>query len=128
MTLSAAAAIPQAQHVPLARVVAQLGTELRVLGQTLGAVEHAVELLVASSRESDPRAIHGLQTIDLLGQSLVALAQFAEELGSQIPPDWSIDVERAVRGVTLAALAERLRLTSVSAAADLAGAAVEFFE
>jgi hypothetical protein len=114
--------------VPMARVMAQVGAELRVLGQTLGAVEHAVALVVAASPTADPRALHGLQTIDLLGQSLVALAQFAEELAPRIPSSWEIDVEQAVRGVTLAALAERLRLASTSAALDLAPAAPEFFE
>ncbi len=114
--------------VPMVRVMAQLGAELRVLGQTLGAVEHAVELLVASGSAADPRALHGLQTIDLLGQSLVALAQFAEELAPRIPAHWEIDVDQAVRGVTLAALAERLRLASTSAALDLTPASPEFFE
>jgi hypothetical protein len=112
----------------MTRVIAQFGMELRVLGQTLGAVEHAVELLVSTSREADPRAIHGLQTIDLLGQTLVALAKFADELAPQVPPGWEIDVDHAVRGVTLAALAERLRLAASSAAVDLGEAGPEFFE
>jgi hypothetical protein len=121
-----AAPLP-AEPVALASVVAQLAAELRMLGKTLGAVEHAVEILVASAGTPDSRTLHGLQTIDLLGQTLLALATFAEELSPQIPMEVRIDANHAVRSVTLSALAERLRLTATRVTEDLASADLEIF-
>lgn len=118
----------QAGTASLVDIVDQLAAELRLLGKTLGEVERAVEFLIAASKQPDLRAIHGLQTIDLLGQSLLALATFTAELSPQIPRHWQLDVEHATRSVTLSAIAERLRFATTSASQDIASADLEMFE
>ena len=49
-----------------------------------------------------------LQNLDLLNQSLGNLATFLSALSQMTPPEWSVDVQKAVRDITLLNMADRL--------------------
>lgn len=109
---------PHSHLVPLSSVMAQIGAELRMLVAAFGAVEAAVDAIVAESHRKDARTVRDLQNLDLLAQSLQALATFTEDLSASVPQAWQVDTATAARSLTLAALARRLRLSSIAPAAD----------
>jgi hypothetical protein len=90
-------------------IMVQLSHELRALDERLRAVEHVAELLLAGGNSATPSAIRGFQMIDPLGQTLVALANFAEAVAADIPENWRVDVNNAADNVMITALASRLR-------------------
>ena len=51
-----------------------------------------------------------MQNIDLLGQSLLALADYSEILSTAVPDDWQADTDFASKSLKLSDLAQRLRL------------------
>jgi hypothetical protein len=73
----------------LAALSQQLQTDLSPALQTLSAVEDA-------------------QALDLLTQSLGAIADYLIDLAAGLPPDWLIDPRDAVARVSLAEMARRL--------------------
>lgn len=80
-----AAPHPHSHLVALPSVMAQIGAELRLLAQALGAVEAAVDGIVAASQRKDARTLRDLQNLDLLAQSLQALASFTEDISASVP-------------------------------------------
>ena len=89
---------------------------LRQLAHELGALQ-----LMAADMESsvddmierhagvlDARSIQNLQLLDILNQTLLALATFAGNAASLSPPDWRIDGKAVTAELKLASLAQRL--------------------
>jgi hypothetical protein len=64
----------------------------------------------------DARSIQNLQLLDILNQTLLALAAFAGNAGSLAAPEWRISGRAATAGITLASLAQRLARGGGSAA------------
>jgi len=56
----------------------------------------------------DARSIQNLQLLDILNQTLLALALFAANAGQLAAPHWAVDGRAATQGITLASLAQRL--------------------
>ena len=77
--------------VPLADVLGQLGAELRLMADVLGIVEDAVARIIAMVGERGTAIAGDLQNIDIIDQSLRALAAFIRELASDVPAGWSVD-------------------------------------
>lgn len=63
-----------------------------------------------SGRSGEASALQGaeLQNLDLLNQSLGNLATFLSALSQMTPPEWSVDVQKAVSDITLLDMADRL--------------------
>ena len=56
----------------------------------------------------DARSIQNLQLLDILNQTLLALARFAANTAALSAPEWQVDGAAAATGLTLASLAQRL--------------------
>jgi hypothetical protein len=87
----------------------QLAHELAALQRMADEIEDAVDGMIA--REAgmlDAASMRKLQLLDILKQSLLALAGFAERAAALAPPAWRIDGGAAAAGVTLSGLAQRL--------------------
>jgi hypothetical protein len=65
-----------------------------------------------------PAAIEDAQGLDLVTQSLEALAAYLETLARGLPAGWTVDAEAAAAGLPLAGLARRLLGQAPEAAAD----------
>ena len=110
--------------LPLSSIMQQLGTELRLAACGLEAAEQAVHGLVGPQHMFDHNSIRDLQVLDVLQQTLRARAGFVDVIGVTLPLSLRVDAELAVGGITLSALAERLRqsqgLTGLAAQAPSA--------
>lgn len=105
-------------EAPLHAVMSQLGIELWNLSDGLGGIERAVHRMIAGSGRLELSDMGDLQAIDLIQQSLQALAEFSLGIAALIPPGMNIDVQSQSRLVKLQGLADRLALKSVSPEAD----------
>jgi hypothetical protein len=93
--------------MPVADLLRRMGHELRDLTHTVERLQLAVGRLVSGGvRDSD--AVHELQHFDRLGQTLSAIADFAEALGGDAPAQWLLNPHSASRAVLLSDLAARL--------------------
>jgi hypothetical protein len=108
--------------MPLPAAINRLAVELRVLGQSLRAVEHAVDILFSPDAPGRNTAIENLQTIDILGQTLASLADFADRLAVEVPTQVVVDIDRATGGIPLAALAGRLQANAATGSNDATAA------
>ena len=103
------AGAPSAAKLPLAHALRQMGGELRQLSDMVQRMETAVDGMIERHAGAlDTESIRNLQLLDILGQSLGALASFAENAASLARPAWTIDGRAATAGLTLASLAHRL--------------------
>ena len=66
--------------------------------------------IVADPRLRDDTIMRDMQSIDLLGQSLLALADYSEILSTAVPDDWQADTDFVLKSLKLSKLAQRLRL------------------
>ena len=96
--------------LPLSRIFKQIGAELRIMEESLGAVATMIDRIVADPRLRDDTMMRDMQNIDLLGQSLLALADYSEILSTVVPDDWQADTDSASKSLKLSELAQRLRL------------------
>ena len=95
--------------LPLAQLLSQLSHELGALQLMAADMEATVDdMIERHAGVLDARSIQNLQLLDILNQTLLALAQFAANTAGLAPPDARIDGLAAVHGIKLASLAQRL--------------------
>ena len=95
--------------LPLTQLLAQLSHELGALQLMAADMEATVDdMIERHAGVLDARAIQNLQLLDILNQTLLALARFAANTGALCAPDWKADGLATVHGITLASLAHRL--------------------
>ena len=109
------ASTPEAAE-PLADLLRRVAAELQNAA-------HAVDAIPVAdgddSTSAPPRPLtQALQELDHTYQKLTCLADFLNAIAQSAPPQWALDPNPAAAGVTLAALAERLRSPAAPAARD----------
>ena len=97
-----------ANTIPLANVLEQVSDEIKAISSKIHLVEDSIANLVSSMSVSDKRILHGLQIIDSMSQSLIAISRFAKDISGEVSKDWSIDTRKAAGNILLADLAARL--------------------
>ena len=96
-------------HLPLPVLLSQLSHELGALQLMAADMEATVDdMIERHAGVLDARSIQNLQLLDILNQTLLALAQFAANTAGLVPPDCRIDGLASVHGIKLASLAQRL--------------------
>lgn len=95
--------------LPLPVLLTQLSHELGALQLMAADMEATVDdMIERHAGVLDARAIQNLQLLDILNQTLLALARFAANTAQLAPPHWTLDGPATVEGITLASLAQRL--------------------
>jgi hypothetical protein len=102
------AGISQAEPVGdlLRRVADELRNAARAVDEVYGAADEADAVAPSSLHRPWTQA---LQELDHTYQKLSCLADFLNGLAQSAPAQWSLDPNPAADGITLSALAERLR-------------------
>lgn len=96
-------------HLPIAQLLSQLSHELGALQLMAADMEATVDdMIERHAGVLDARSIQNLQLLDILNQTLLALARFAANAAHHAPPHWTLDGPSTVEGITLASLAQRL--------------------
>ena len=96
-------------HLPLPVLLSQLSHELGALQLMAADMEATVDdMIERHAGVLDARSIQNLQLLDILNQTLLALARFAANTAELAAPEWHVDGAEAVGGLTLASLAQRL--------------------
>lgn len=98
----------RSKAVPVADLLRRMAQELRHLTPVVDNLQLLVGRLVSASIMQDSNMAHQLQHFDSLGQTLSAIADFAEALGGDAPAEWLLNPHSASRAVLLSDLAERL--------------------
>jgi hypothetical protein len=122
MPASEPRAIPRATDAPhdlaMRALLQQLAHELCALQLMVQAMEGSVDAMIARhAGVLDARSIQNLQLLDILNQTLLALATCAGTAAALAPPGWTLDGKAATAGITLASLAQRLGKGTGSATA-----------
>jgi hypothetical protein len=107
------AAVPadsdQHQEMAMPALLRQLAHELGALQLMAADMESSVDdMIERHAGVLDARSIQNLQLLDILNQTLLALATFAGNAASLSPPDWRIDGKAVTAELKLASLAQRL--------------------
>lgn len=107
--------------MPLPVLLSQLSHELGALQLMAADMEATVDdMIERHARVLDARSIRNLQLLDILNQTLLALAQCAANASALAAPEWEVDGLASVAGIKLASLAQRLARGSGHAARDQA--------
>ncbi|MGA2793267.1 MAG: hypothetical protein ABSE69_06980 [Roseiarcus sp.] len=101
-------ATSHSRAMPVADLLRRMGKELRDLTHTVERLQLVVGRLVSGGGMRDSDAVHELQHFDRLGQTLSAIADFAEALSGDAPAQWLLNPHSASRAVLLSDLAARL--------------------
>ena len=88
---------------PLSRTVSACAGELAALADRCEALQAGLAPALQSGA-----AIEEAQTLDLLTQSLAAVADYLHALSATLPAEWLVDVHSATAIVPLTELARRL--------------------
>jgi hypothetical protein len=108
--------------LPIPALLAQLSHELGALQLMAADMEATVDDMIERHASMlDARAIQNLQLLDILNQTLQALAQFAANAAALAAPDCKVDGLAAVTGIKLASLAQRLSRGAGHAVKDESG-------
>lgn len=95
--------------LPLPVLFAQLAHELGALQLMAADMEATVDDMIERHAGAlDARSIQNLQLLDILNQTLQALARFAANTADLAAPDWQVDGPSTVAEIKLASLAQRL--------------------
>lgn len=96
-------------NLPVQVATIRVATELTGLQERLERVEHGLEAVFIDS-ESKPSSltIGMLQELDVLQQSVGALAAYLERLSDLVTPDGSVNVKDAAKVIPLRDMAARL--------------------
>lgn len=95
--------------LPLPVLLAQLSHELGALQLMAADMEATVDdMIERHATVLDARSIQNLQLLDILNQTLLALARFAANTAALAAPDWTVSGPATVADITLASLAQRL--------------------
>lgn len=115
--------------LPVADLLRRMAQELRQLTPVVDNLQLLVGQLVSASAIRDSGVAHQLQHFDSLGQTLAAIADFADALSGDAPPEWLLNPHSASRAVLLSDLAARLvsQLESTPVAAAAVAGEFEFF-
>jgi hypothetical protein len=98
-----------AQDLALRALLKQLAHELGALQLMAADMEASVDdMIERHAGVLDARSIQNLQLLDILNQTLLALATFAGNAATLSAPDWTLDGKAATSGLKLASLAQRL--------------------
>jgi hypothetical protein len=93
----------------MSALLKQLAHELGALQLMAADMESSVDdVIERHARMLDARSIQNLQLLDIVNQTLLALAAFAGNAAALSPPEWKIDGNAATAGLKLAGLAQRL--------------------
>ena len=96
-------------ELPLPVLLSQLSYELGALQLMAADMEATVDdMIERHATVLDARSIQNLQLLDILNQTLLALAQVAANAAALVPPECRVDGLAAVSGIKLASLAQRL--------------------
>ena len=96
-------------ELPISVLLAQLSHELGALQLMAADMEATVDdMIERHATVLDARSIQNLQLLDILNQTLLALAQFAANTAALAAPGCKVDGLAAVTGIKLAGLAHRL--------------------
>ena len=97
-------------NAPTSAVVAldRIGAELTRLTERLARVEAAIGRVVGDAGPATAELILDLQEIDLARQEAEALCMVLANVADALPSVAPIDINRALDGLTLGSLAERL--------------------
>jgi hypothetical protein len=105
------------RELAVTALLTQLAQELGALQMMAAEMESSVDdMIERHAGVLDARSIQNLQLLDILNQTLLALAAFAGNAGSLAAPEWRISGRAATAGITLASLAQRLARGGGSAA------------
>lgn len=105
----AAGAADDAHDLSLPVLLNQLARELGALQLMAADMESSVDdMIERHAGVLDPRSIQNLQLLDIVNQTLLALASFASTAATLSSPDWRVDGKAATEGLKLASLAQRL--------------------
>ncbi len=104
------------QAIPLTTALLNLGQEIRSQARQLGAVEVALGALSSPASGLDSELLRDMQRLDSILQSLFALASFVEGLVPALPQSLTVELSRAVDGIGLSDLRNRLSGREVSLA------------
>lgn len=105
---------PADQSVSLAAVTAAAAAQLKGLGERCQALQHALGPVC------DPAAMARVQDLDLVTQSLEALAAFLADLSAAVPPSLAVDARPALARIPLSDLAAALDPRSAAPVAPAA--------
>jgi hypothetical protein len=113
-------------HAPLTEILEALGEEFSALGQFTETFQNSLSpalLRVAN----DPDCHRNVQTLDLLAQRLAALSHYVLTIGKEVPQDWRVNSQTALRNISLAELAYRLRGAPLPAEPEKHSGELELF-
>ena len=120
--------IPAAQSLPLAALLTQLSQELGALHLMAADMEATVDdMIERHAGVLDARSIQNLQLLDILNQTLLALARFAANAAALSPRHWEVDGTAAVSDIRLASLAQRLARAAGEGESAMPAGACELF-
>lgn len=100
--------ISNIDKVPLADVLRQISVELIAIADTVGMVEETVSRIANGNAAKDNHMMRDLQNIDMISQSLKAIAGYSDCISQSASEDWAVDTSVATKAVLLADLARRL--------------------
>jgi len=92
----------------MADLLSRLAAELRSLQAMTAEVEHALGDVITLQGGLDAARLRTLQHLDLVNQSLRALAGVCSDCADGASPDWTLDATLILAKLPLAALARRL--------------------
>ncbi len=96
-------------ELPLPMLLAQLSHELGALQLMAADMEATVDDMIERHAGAlDARSIQNLQLLDILNQTLLALARFTANAAALSSPEWRVDGQASIAGLTLAGIAQRL--------------------
>ena len=106
---AAGAAETEAHELALPVLLNQLAHELGALQLMAADMESSVDdMIERHAGVLDARSIQNLQLLDILNQTLLALAAFARTTAALSSDEWRVDGKAATEGLKLASLAQRL--------------------
>jgi hypothetical protein len=121
-------ASPETSRLALPVLFNQLSRELGALHLMAADMESAVDgMIERHAGVLDARSIQDLQLLDILSQTLQALAGFSANAALLSAPDWTLDGRQATAGLKLASLAQRLACGGDVHAAKPAAETYELF-
>jgi hypothetical protein len=98
--------------LPLKLAAERVAFELEGLHGRLERLEYGLDMVFVNSGDAlDGQAINMLQELDMLRQSLGALADFLNDVTRNVQPNGEVDASEAINSVPLRDMAARLKGT-----------------
>ena len=107
--MAPAASPPDQQSLAVPALLHQLAHELAALQRIAAEMEDAIDGMIERQAGAlDAASMRKLQLLDILNQSLLALADFAGRAAALASPEWRLDGATAAADLKLSRLAQRL--------------------